>query len=246
MNKLAVFLLGMCVGFSSVNAQEWIMMPEMDNPYFGLYNEISGFEFVALYEDVSVLEQKYNAAREREQSLANRTLGAAAMGVGGIGGMMLASGLAEKNVDENAEIDMRAYLATFRCDYGAGRNIHGGETDVQLPGTAELIPLYAEYVALANDLKKRKEQLELKPGIESESILDSATMGLYDDVSVGTSSGVYTSLSRALQNSDGEDAQRWAAQAEENAKKVKNGATVGGAGIAGGAIGNLILNQDKD
>ena len=195
---------------------------------------------------VEKAQEKYDAAKENEQSLANRTLGAAAMGAGGIGGMMLASGLAEQNADENAEIDMRAYLATFRCDYGAGRNIRGGDTDVQLPGTSELIPLYAEYVALANDLKKRKEQLGLRPGIESEPILDSATTGLYEDVSVGTSSGAYTSLSRALQNPDGEDAKKWAAQAEENAKKVKNGATVGGAGIAGGAIGNLILNQDKD
>lgn len=222
------------------------MMPEMNNPYFGLYNEISGFEFVALYEDVSDLEQKYNAAKEKEQSFANRMLGAAAMGAGGVGGMMLASGLAQQNADENAERDMTAYLATFRCDYGVGRNVRGGETDVQLPGTAELIPLYAEYVALANDLKKRKEQLGLKPGIESDPILDSATSGLYDDVSVGVSSGAYTSLSRALQNPDGEDAKMWAAQAEENAKKIKTGATVGGVGVAGGAVGNLIINRDKN
>ena len=214
--------------------------------YYDLYNASQTTTVLEVYNDVVALREKYNAAKEKEQSLANRTLGAAAMGAGGIGGMMLASGLAEKSADENAEIDMRAYLATFKCDYGAGRNIRGGETDIQLPGTAELIPLYAEYVALANDLKKRKEQLGLKPGIESDPILDSATSGLYDDVSVGVSSGAYTSLSRALQNPDSEDAKMWAAQAEENAKKIKTGATVGGVGVAGGAVGNLIINRDKN
>lgn len=222
------------------------MLPEMDNPYVGLYNEVSGAEFVELYEELSVLEQKYRAAREREQSLANRMLGAAAMGAGGIGGMMLASGLAESAVDADAERDMRAYLATFKCDYGAGMNIRGGETNIELPGAGELVPLYAEYVALANDLKKRKEQLGLKPGIESEPILDSATTGLYDDVSNGITDGVYVSLSRALADPDGVDAKKWAEQVDATKQKTKTGGVVGGAGVAGGAVGNMIINRGKD
>lgn len=221
------------------------MFPEMDSPYFGLYNEISGLDLVELYNDVSELEKKYEAAKEKEQSLANRLLGAAAMGAGGIGGMMLASGLAEQNADEAAELDMTAYLATFKCDYGAGMNIKGGETNIELPGASELVPLYAEYVALANDLKKRKEQLGLKPGIESEKILDSATTGLYDDVSTGITTGVYASLARALQDPDGEDAKKWAEQKEATTKEVKTGAIVGGVGVAGGAVGNIIINRDK-
>ena len=166
------------------------------------------------------------------------------MGAGGIGGMMLASGLAEQKADKDAEMDMTAYLATFKCDYGAGRNIKGGETDVQLPGAAELIPLYAEYVTLANDLKSRKEQLGLKVGIESEKILDSATTGLYDDVGVGITTGTYASLARALQNPDGEDAKIWAEQKEETTKKNETGATVSGLGVVGGAVGNFIINKD--
>lgn len=245
MKKITLFLMGVCFPFAGL-AQDWFMLSEMDNPYIGVYNEVSGREFVALYEEMSVLEQKYEAAKAKEQSLANRMLGAVAMGAGGIGGMMLASGLAEQKADKDAEMDMTAYLATFKCDYGAGMNIHGGQTNVELPGASELVPLYAEYVMLANDLKKRKEQLGLKPGIESKPILDSATTGLYDDVGVGITSGAYASLSRALADPDGADAKKWAAQVEATKQKTKTGVVVGGAGVAGGAVGNLIINQDEN
>ena len=66
---------------------------------------------------------------------------------------------------------------------------------------------------MAADLKARKEALGLKPGIESEVILDSATA--------------------------------WDAQKAESAEKVRKGATVGGVGAAGGAIGNLVINGGK-
>lgn len=214
--------------------------------YSELYKKSQTTGVLNLYNDVVGLREKYEAAKAKEQSLANRMLGAAAMGAGGIGGMMLASGLAEQKADKDAEMDMTAYLATFKCDYGAGMNIHGGQTNVELPGASELVPLYAEYVMLANDLKKRKEQLGLKPGIESEPILDSATTGLYDDVGVGITSGAYASLSRALADPDGADAKKWAAQVEATKQKTKTGVVVGGAGVAGGAVGILIINQDEN
>ena len=192
----------------------------------------------------TILQQNLDQVRSREQSVANKILGAAAIGAGGIGGMMLASGLSEQQSDKDAENAMRAYLATFTCKYGDKR-VSGGETDVELPGGNELINLYSEYVTLANDLKSRKAALGIKPGIESESILEGAISGLYDDISDGKTSGVYTSLSRALSDPDGEDAAAWAAQKAESEKKVKTGSTVGGVGVAGGAIGNLIINRDK-
>ena len=225
------------VGFS------WL---DISNPYEDLYKKVSDLESVELYSSVAKLEAKYNAAKENEQSFANRVLGAAAMGAGGIGGMMLASGLAEKNAMEDALTDMTAYLETFRCDYAVGKSVKGGKTNVELPGATELVSLYSEYVMLANDLKKRKEQLGMKPGIESEPILNSANTGLYDDVSNGITGSVYMSLARALQNPDGEDAKKLAEQQEENTKKIKTGATVGGVGVAGGAIGNMIINRDKN
>ena len=190
------------------------------------------------------LAENANAMKEKEQSTANKTLGAASMGAMGIGGMMVASSLAEQNANADAERDMTAYLATFRCDYGAGMNIQGGETGIELPGAAELIPLYAEYVSLANDLKTRKEQLGMKPGIESEPILDSATTGLYDDVSTGITSGAYASLARAMQNPDGEDAKKWSESQDEIAKKLKTGAITAGAGAVVGVVGDMIVNKD--
>ena len=189
------------------------------------------------------LQKAYEAAKAREQSLANKILSGATMAATGIGGMQLASGLSEQQSDKDAENAMRAYLATFTCKYGDNR-VSGGKTDVELPGGNELIGLYSEYVALANDLKTRKAALGIKPGIESESILDSATGGLYDDAGLEVRPGAYTSLSRALSDPNGADAAAWAAQKEESSKQVTTGATVGAVGAAGGAIGNLIINSD--
>lgn len=191
------------------------------------------------------LQKKYEEAKAKEQSTANKMLGGATMAATGIGGMMIASNLAEQNANKDAEMDMTAYLETFRCDYGAGKSFKGGQTNIELPGTAELIPLYAEYVQLANDLKFRKEQLGLKPGIEAEKILDSATTGLYDDSSEGIDKGAFASLARALQDPEGEDAKKWQGDKDEIAKKLKTGAIVAGAGAVVGVAGNAIINGDK-
>jgi hypothetical protein len=172
-------------------------------------------------------------------------LGAAAIGATGIGGMQLASALAEQNADEDAEEAMRAYLATFHCNYAPGKNIAGGAKDVELPGGNELIDLYSEYVNLANDLKLRKTALDMKPGIESEPILDTAITGLYDDISVGKISGAYASLSRALLDPEGEDATRWAKQKSDAKTKLITGASIAGVGSVGGLVGDLIINKDE-
>lgn len=188
------------------------------------------------------LRDNAKAMKEKEQSTENKLLGAAGIGATGIGGMQLASGLAEKNADEDAEMTMKAYLATFTCRYGEKR-VAGGEVDIELPGGNELVSLYSEYVTLANDLKVRKQALGVKPGIESEAILDGATTGLYDDVGTGKTSGAYASLARALQDPNGEDAKLWAAQKQEAADKIKKGAITAGVGAVGSLVGNLIINS---
>ena len=193
-------------------------------------------------EDYDALAEQ---AREREQSTGNKLLGALGMGATGIGGSMLMSGLAESAADDDAERAMTAYLETFTCKYG-NESVSGGTMNVEIPGGNELINMYSEYVALANDLKLRKAALGMKPGIESEPILDSATSGLYDDVGTGRGKGVYASLARALENPDGEDAKAWAAQREESEKKKKTGAIVAGIGAVGSLIGNLAINADWD
>lgn len=195
---------------------------------------------------IDELKDNAQKMKDKEQSLVNKTLGAVGIGATGIGGMQMASAMAEENADADAERAMRAYLATFHCNYGGGKNIAGGETNVELPGGNELISLYSEYVNLANDLKARKTALDMRPGIESESILDAATSGLYDDVAIGKTSGAYTSLARALMDPTGADAAAWAAQKEETADKKKTGMITAGVGAAGSLVGNLALNSGKN
>ncbi len=193
---------------------------------------------------IEELQKNADAMRETEQSTANKLLGGASIAATGIGGMQLASAIAENRADDAAERDMAAYLATFRCDYGQGRNIMGGETDVQLPGGNNLIELKQQFMELAADLKVRKDALEMTPGIESEVILDSANMGLYDDESLGITDGAYTSLSRALSDPDGADAAEWAQQRSDTKSQLTTGAVMAGVGIVGGVVGNLLINRD--
>ena len=194
---------------------------------------------------IAELQDNYDAMKEKEQSTANKLLGAGAMAAMGAGGQMLASSLAEQQADAAAELDMTAYLATFRCDFGQGRNIKGGETDIVLPGGNALAPLYTEYVQLAQDLKVRKEALGMAPGIESEEILDKANMGLYDNESLGKTDGAFTSLASALSNPTGADAAEWAAQKAETSQQLKTGAITAGGGAVASIAANIGINENK-
>lgn len=195
---------------------------------------------------VAELHENYEDMKEIENSFENRLLGATGSATMGIGGMQLATSLSEDKADDAAEQQMKAYLETFRCNYSNGKNIKGGETNIELPGGNELINLYSEYVGLANDLKTRKNALGMRTGIESEPILDSATSGLYDDVSVGKTSGVFTSLARALSDPNSEDAAAWAAQREETAQKKKTALTTIGIGAVATVAGNLLINYNNE
>ena len=194
---------------------------------------------------VAELRENYEDMKEIENSFENRTLGATGMATMGIGGMQLATSLAEDKADDAAEQQMKAYLATFSCTYANGKRFKGGESAIELPGGNELINLYSEYVGLANDLKERKSALGMRAGIESEPILDSATSGLYDDISVGKTSGAFTSLARALSDPNSEDAAAWAAQRAETAEKKKNALTTIGAGAVATIAGNMLINSNN-
>lgn len=216
--------------------------PVMDTPYNDMYYDTENMELLTLYTEIAALEQQYNAAVTREQSLGNRILGAVAIGMGGIGGMQMASALAEQRADENAMRDMTAYIATFKCDYGMGMNVTGGEINVQLPGADALLQLRGEYIALADELKIRKELLGMSPGIERDIISNATESGLYNNASIGKTDGAYTSVYSALTDTDGDDADAWAAQQSETASQLKTGAVVGGVGVAGATVGNVIEN----
>ena len=233
-----------------------------------LYEKLK--ESVAEYENLeqeftNALAENARAMKEKEQSTENKILGSTTIAASGIGGMQLAVGLAEQAADNDAEQAMRAYLATFTCKYG-DNHVQGGTINVELPGGNDLIGLYDEYVALANSLKERKAALGIKPGVESEinlggtvrssmpgkkSAAESAVLSasqskgqLYDNTNTGTQSNAYTSLSRALSDSNSADAKELATQKQEATDKVKIGASVAGAGAIAGIAGNLIINKD--
>lgn len=223
----------------------YTMYKYAENREIAQYDIVNTNEFLNLYinADLQVLQDELHRAQMREKSIENKLLSALTMGTAGVGGMMLATGLAEQKANKEAEQAMRAYMATFSCKF-AERRIEGGKTDVELSGGNEMLALYAEYVNLANSLKERKLMLGMKAGIESETILDNASSGLYDDENNGGVSGIYTSLARALADPNGEDAKQWNAKKEQTQNKMEAGVVVSG-GAVSGAVGNLIINKEE-
>lgn len=235
--------------YNEETQQEVCIIDECKEGYTRAPDKLSCIEPTLSEEDsnkkIEELQENADAMKEKEQSDANKLLGAASIGAMGIGGMQALSALSEQRADEDAELDMSAYLATFRCDFGQGRNIQGGQTGIVLPGGNQLFSLYNEYKTLAADLKTRKEALGLTPGIESETILDKANTGLYDDIGSGRSDGAYTSLATALSNPNSADAAEWAAQREDTATQLQRGLITVGVGAAASIIGNLAINENK-
>lgn len=195
---------------------------------------------------VDELRENAKKMHDKETSTANKLIGAAGIGATGIGTSQALSALSEQRADKNAENDMRAYLATIKCDYGTGKTVNGGETGIELPGGNELTQYVTQYKTLAADLKVRKTALGMSPGIESETIIDAAETGLYDNAATGKTNGAFTSLSRALSDETSADAQAWAQQKADTASKLKTGAIVAGVGAVGSAIANLAVNSGVD
>lgn len=195
---------------------------------------------------VNELRENAKKMHDKETSTANKLIGAAGIGATGIGTSQALSALSEQRADKNAENDMRAYLATIKCDYGTGKTVNGGETGIELPGGNELTQYVTQYKTLAADLKVRKTALGMSPGIESETIIDAAETGLYDNAATGKTNGAFTSLSRALSDETSADAQAWAQQKADTARKLKTGAIVAGVGAVGSAIANLAVNSGAD
>ncbi|MBO4626093.1 MAG: hypothetical protein J5679_02335 [Alphaproteobacteria bacterium] len=169
----------------------------------------------------------------------NNALSGASMAATGIGAMMAASAWSEQNADDAADAQMRQYVATFKCDYGSGQIAYAGDTNVEVSGGNELIQLYTQYATLANDLKSRKTSLGMRPGIESEVVIDKSTTGLYDDTNDGITGARYASIAQAIITPDGQDAARLSSERGESANKLETGATVAGVG----AIAPIFLKQ---
>lgn len=193
---------------------------------------------------INELKDNAQKMKEKENSTENKLLGAAGMATVGLGSKDWASGAAEQRVDDKSERDMRAYIETFRCQYGDGTNIDYNEKNVMLPGGNALYDLYQEYITLANNVKSTKTALGLQPGIESEMPIDKATSGLYDDVGIGKTGGAFASVYAAITNPTGEDAKRWNTQREESKKRENTGKTMAIAGAAVSGVANVLINKN--
>lgn len=236
--KIKIALLCALLSVTSVHAND----ANLDSmSIIDLYKEVEAINY-----DYEELQKAYEDAKANEQSLANRTLTALTVAATGIGGMELARGLAEQKADKDAEMSMDAYMATMRCEYGNGKSVKAGTAEIELPGgnDAEMMKLRNEYFALAASLKERKEALGMKPGIESEVVLDKAQMGLYDDENTGITSGAYASLYRAKMGNETDQA-KLQEMKDASKKRVIGGAIAVGAGIVGGIVGNQIINGKR-
>jgi hypothetical protein len=190
------------------------------------------------YQDPAALKELQNAAaaaKETEQSRANRLLGGAATALSGIGGMQLMQGIAEKQSDEEGAAEMRAYQETFRCSIG-----DGGMFNLRDAGTAHAVPGYsAATMALKEEFRQKvaflvdtKAALDMQPGIEATAILD--TSNLYTNESFeGT---VANRFDTAQQRLDGGDAN----------KRITTGGVMLGVGVVGGAVGDMLINKKSD
>ncbi|MBQ6736587.1 MAG: carboxypeptidase-like regulatory domain-containing protein [Alphaproteobacteria bacterium] len=197
-----------------------------------------------LEEKLKAAQKELDAARDAENSWANRGVTAASSAMTGLGGMAAASAIAEQRADAEAEKEMRAYIETMKCEYGNGQNVKLGNEEITLPGGNELLDYYTEYKQLADNLKTTKAALGLRSGIESEVLYDRAQSGLYQYASIGKTGGAETSLYRALTDKESEDAVAWAEQKEKSAKQLKTGGLVGAGGVGAGLLGDAAINTD--
>lgn len=190
-------------------------------------------------------ENAYKHERDNAQSWANKGITAGSTLLTGEGAMKAAQALAEQKADRDAEIEMAEWISKMGCEYGNGQQVNLGKEET-LPGGNELTQYYAEYKQLADKLKATKTALNLRPGIESEVLYDRAETGLYQYANAERQSGGFTSLSRALMNPEGTDAEQWNAQKAEVAKDLTTGTLLTAGGLVVGAAGNYLVNRNHE
>ena len=186
-------------------------------------------------------EAAYKHERDNAQSWANKGVTAASTLMTGEGAMKAAQAIAEQKADKKAEEQMAAYITTMDCEYGNGQPVALGKEETLPAG--DLAKYYAEYKQLADKLKETKTALNLRPGIESEVLYDRAETGLYQYADTERQSGGFTSLSRALMNPEGADAEQWNAQKAEVAKDLTTGTLLTAGGLLVGAS-NILVNRN--
>lgn len=187
-------------------------------------------------------EDAYRNEYDNAQSWANKGITAGSTLLTGEGAMMAAQAIAEQKADKKAEEQMAEWISKMGCEYGNGQQVNLGKEETLPAG--DLAKYYAEYKQLADKLKETKTALNLRPGIESEVLYDRAETGLYQYANAERQSGGFTSLSRALMNPEGADAEQWNAQKAEVAKDLTTGTLLTAGGLVVGAAGNYLVNRN--
>ncbi|MDR1027785.1 MAG: hypothetical protein LBL46_05205 [Rickettsiales bacterium] len=183
-------------------------------------------------DEVAELQDKAKAAKDKEQSTANKMLGGLTMAATGIGGMQLMQGLAEKQADETAAKEMAAYLGTIACGVNGYKNVKYNEAGTTPELSREMGDAQLQYAVLADKMKAAKEALGMPEGIESETIVDTAK--LYSDRGTDTD-GISHNFDTATQRAD----------SGAGKKRAMIGGAVAGVGVVGGVVGNAVINGEK-
>ena len=189
-------------------------------------------------------EAAYKHERDNAQSWANKGITAGSTLLTGEGAMKAAQALAEQKADKKAEEQMAEWISKMGCEYGNGQQVNLGKEETLPAG--DLAKYYAEYKQLADKLKATKTALNLRPGIETEVLYDRAETGLYQYANAERQSGGFTSLSRALMNPEGADAEQWNAQKAETNRDLWVGGALATVGLAGSYIANRAINKDHE
>ncbi len=165
------------------------------------------------------------------------------VGATGIGGSMMAAGIAEQNQDELAKLKAAGNISTIKCGYGSVQDIAIDTMGISLDNGNALIDLYGEYQTIANRVKNSKESLGMLPGIESEVVFDKANSGLYDNTGSGAINKSFAAASESVRNPTGQNAEQFQSQQDESAKQKTTGMVVGGAGLLFGATSDVLIDQ---
>ena len=150
------------------------------------------------------------------------------------------AGRAQAASDEEWARTIKNLNDSFRC------GIYGMEHNIAY-GAESMAPLYSDRfkylreqyignnstgeIGLAMRVKSYKEQLGLRPGIESELILDTSLL--------------FKSESRGEEEFTGHGTAEQRQESGDAARRAKTGTIITGIGAIGGIAGNIVINEIK-
>lgn len=181
---------------------------------------------------VAAAQERFDAAKANENSMANKMLGGATMAATSIGAMQLAQGMTEMNADNAADAEMQSYLSTIICGIGGAKDVRYNTGGMAPEETRQLADARLKYITLAAKMKAAKENLGMAPGIESELLVDTSSLYSGRGTDQGGAGGRFDTAAERKEASDNMD---------KDSAKVR--AIAGGAALGVGALGGMLGNE---